>query len=243
MWDPMAEERGRVGVLSTPPPSWSPLLAPQSQGSAHRTPRFHPLRPPALLQGGATSWGAGSGLGRPARPPGATCSVPTVSHCPGGKGEVTEPRGQAGSILAPPGIPTTPGSGLTFMFSGSARRISLTEHFLNIPLYRNASLQEFPGGPVVRTPHSHCKGHEFHPLARAPRSLHATCTHTHWRSVVSDSFNPTDYSPPGSSAHGILQARRLECLGTPSSSRGSSPPRDRTSISYVSYTGRWVLYH
>ena len=33
--------------------------------------------------------------------------------------------------------------------------------------------------------------------------------------------NPMDYSPPGSSVHGILQARRLERVAMPSS-RGSS---------------------
>ena len=51
-----------------------------------------------------------------------------------------------------------------------------------------------------------------------------------------------DYGPPGSSVHGILQARTLEWVAMPSS-RGSSPPRDRTHISYVSRTGRQVLYH
>ena len=55
-----------------------------------------------------------------------------------------------------------PGSGLTFMFSGCALRIGLTEHFLNI-LHNNDSSQEFPGGPVVRTPQFHCRGHEFSP--------------------------------------------------------------------------------
>ena len=38
-------------------------------------------------------------------------------------------------------------------------------------------------------------------------------------------YNPTDYSPPGSSVHGILQARILEWVAMPSS-RGSSQPRD-----------------
>ena len=38
-----------------------------------------------------------------------------------------------------------------------------------------------------------------------------------------------DYSPPGSSAHGILQARTLEWVAI-SSSRGSSRPRDRTRL-------------
>ena len=39
--------------------------------------------------------------------------------------------------------------------------------------------------------------------------------------------NPMDCSPPGSSVHGILQARILEWVAI-SSSRGSSPPSDRT---------------
>ena len=51
-----------------------------------------------------------------------------------------------------------------------------------------------------------------------------------------------DSSPPGSSVHGILQARILEWVPMPSS-RGSSWPRDRTCFSYVSCVGRWILYH
>ena len=39
-----------------------------------------------------------------------------------------------------------------------------------------------------------------------------------------------DYSPPGSSVHGILWARILEWLAMPSS-RGSSWPRDQTHVS------------
>ena len=54
--------------------------------------------------------------------------------------------------------------------------------------------------------------------------------------------NPMDCSPPGSSDYGILQARILEWVAMPSS-RGSSQPRDRTVISYVSYIVRWILYH
>ena len=45
--------------------------------------------------------------------------------------------------------------------------------------------------------------------------------------------NPVDCSPPGSSVHGILQARTLEWVATPSS-RGSSQPRDQTRASYSS---------
>ena len=51
-----------------------------------------------------------------------------------------------------------------------------------------------------------------------------------------------DCSPPGSSIHGILQARILEWVAI-SSCRGSSQPENRTHVSYVSCVGRWVLYH
>ena len=54
--------------------------------------------------------------------------------------------------------------------------------------------------------------------------------------------DPRDCSPPGSSVRGVLQARILQWVAMPSS-RGSSPPRDRTWVSYVSCIGRQVLYH
>ena len=44
-----------------------------------------------------------------------------------------------------------------------------------------------------------------------------------------------DDSLPGSSVHGISQARILEWVAMPSS-RGSSQPKDRTSISCISLT-------
>ena len=46
-----------------------------------------------------------------------------------------------------------------------------------------------------------------------------------------------DHSTPGSSVHGILQARILELTATPSS-RGSFQPRDQTQVSYC----RRILY-
>ena len=49
-------------------------------------------------------------------------------------------------------------------------------------------------------------------------------------------------TPPGSSVHGIFQARILEWVAT-SSSRGSSWPRDRSHVSGISCTGRQILYH
>ena len=44
--------------------------------------------------------------------------------------------------------------------------------------------------------------------------------------------NPMDYSLPGSSVPGILQARILEWVALPSS-RGSSQPRDWTWVSHI----------
>ena len=51
--------------------------------------------------------------------------------------------------------------------------------------------------------------------------------------------DPMDCSLPGSSVHGISQARILEWV-TISSSRGSSWPRDGTQVSCI---GRRILYH
>ena len=44
--------------------------------------------------------------------------------------------------------------------------------------------------------------------------------------------NPVDCSPPGSSVHGILQARILEWVAI-SFSRGSSQPKNRTQVSCI----------
>ena len=57
--------------------------------------------------------------------------------------------------------------------------------------------------------------------------------------TLCDSMN---CSPPGSSVHGILQARILEWVEVPFS-RGSSWPRDQTQVSYVSCIGSQILYH
>ena len=51
--------------------------------------------------------------------------------------------------------------------------------------------------------------------------------------------DPKDYSPPGSSVHGILQATILERLAIPFS-RGSSRHKDQTpGLLHCS----WILYH
>ena len=55
-------------------------------------------------------------------------------------------------------------------------------------------------------------------------------------------YDPMDCSLPGSSVHGVFQARIHKWVAI-SSSRESSQPRDRTHISYVSCTGSQALYH
>ena len=55
-------------------------------------------------------------------------------------------------------------------------------------------------------------------------------------------YNPMDCSLPSSSVHGICQAGILERT-TIFSSRRSSQPRNWTRISWVSYIGKWILYH
>ena len=51
-------------------------------------------------------------------------------------------------------------------------------------------------------------------------------------SVISTHWDLMDCSPPGSSAHGISQARILVWLAI-SFSRGSSPPMDQTQVSCI----------
>ena len=61
-------------------------------------------------------------------------------------------------------------------------------------------------------------------------------------SVMSDSLQPHGLYPPGSSVHGISQARILEWV-TIFSFRGSSQPRDGTHVSSIFCIGRRILYH
>ena len=86
--------------------------------------------------------------------------------------------------------------------------------------------------PVVSTAMLLCNGRGI-----AARFLFGCC------GLVAQScltlHDPMDCSPPGSSVHGISQARILEWVAIPFS-RGSSGPRDRTR---VSCSGRWVLSH
>ena len=79
-----------------------------------------------------------------------------------------------------------------------------------------------------------------HPLGRA--IMETACVHAKSLQLCSTLFSPVGCKVPGFSVHGILQTSLLEWVAIPSS-RGSSQPRDRTCISYLSYIGRWVLYY
>ena len=56
------------------------------------------------------------------------------------------------------------------------------------------------------------------------------CVHAKSLQLCQTLSNPMDCSPLGSSVHGILQARILECVAI-YFSRGSSQPRDQTRVS------------
>ena len=68
--------------------------------------------------------------------------------------------------------------------------------------------------------------------------LSGSCALTHVQTLC----DPVDCSPPGSSAHGILQAGILEWAAI-SFFWGSSQPRDRPQLSSFSCIGRRILYH
>ena len=53
-------------------------------------------------------------------------------------------------------------------------------------------------------------------------------------------YDPMDGSPPGSSVHGIFQARVLKWVAMPFS-RISFQPRDQTCVSFTSCIGRQIL--
>ena len=78
----------------------------------------------------------------------------------------------------------------------------------------------------VKSKNNHCRG-----LSQE------TCSLSHVQLFVTPQT-----SPSVSSVHGILQAKILEWVAI-SSSRGSSPPRDRTCISCISCISRDILYH
>ena len=68
------------------------------------------------------------------------------------------------------------------------------------------------------------------------------CVYTQLFQLCPTLCDPKDHSLPGSSFHGMLQARILEWVATPFSRR-SSQSRDQTRVSCVSCIGRQTLHH
>ena len=87
---------------------------------------------------------------------------------------------------------------------------------------------------------SYCSVVNFRVLKLTFKALHIWTSASLWRFVYVQSCptlcNLMDCSPPGSSVHGISQARILEWVAIPFS-RGSSRPRDQTPVSCL--TGRY----
>ena len=125
--------------------------------------------------------------------------------------------------------------------------ISLSAGRLALSLTREAKIT--PGKwnfPVMATYESQnvtvlhvLRIHHLIPL-RYVSSVYNACVWNHQSCLTL--CNPMDCGLPGASVHGILQARILEWVAMPSS-RGSTRPRDRTCVSYVSYIGRQALYN
>ena len=106
--------------------------------------------------------------------------------------------------------------------------------------HRNMT-QMFPAAPFLVTPTGN------HPNTHPPKDgdtvLEACCGILLCCAQSCPTLcNPVDFSLPGSSVHGIFQARVLAWVAI-SYSRGSSRPRDQTCISCVSCIGRRILYH
>ena len=77
-----------------------------------------------------------------------------------------------------------------------------------------------------------------------PNPLSVDISYTEWVSAQSclTLCDPMDCSPPGSSVHGIFQARILEWVAV-SYARGSFRPKDQSHVSCTPFIGRWILYH
>ena len=87
---------------------------------------------------------------------------------------------------------------------------------------------------VMKTQYSNHLNSFHYKITSTKHHVNPCCLFSHAR-LFSDLM---DCSPPGSSVHGISQARTLEWVAI-SFSKASSPPRDWTWISCI---GRWVLY-
>ena len=134
------------------------------------------------------------------------------------------------------------------IWSGKSLLSSLIPHqFLLVSVYIAATPSLLP----VTSHRMSCKflDSQSAPIRQSPLEMTLACFwgyYSHSDCMCAKSLQSClslcNCSPPGSSVHGILQARVLKWVAMPSS-RGSSWPRDWTRISYVPCLGRWVLQH
>ena len=88
-------------------------------------------------------------------------------------------------------------------------------------------LAQVPGSPPMDPTCGTVEGLEGEPPPHL--DLYSPCPWLHSARSCPTLCEPTDCSPPGSSVHGISQARILQWVAVPSS-RGASRPRDRTQV-------------
>ena len=126
----------------------------------------------------------------------------------------------------PPSTPTSP-LAIRILYSPQSRDY----YYCLIPICNRLSL--------INSPTIITKVQSNKMIQSPTRSLMCACTLS-----CPTLCNPMDYSPPGSSLYGILQARTLEWVAMPSY-KGSSWPKDRTQVSctagilcHVSHWGR-----
>ena len=142
-----------------------------------------------------------------------------------------------GNIVPSPGIGTA-----------SYRNCSLVSDPALAPLFKHLTLQ----GPCNKVCVFWWSGVTLTPAwtlgdtaVQIRGRAHFVCLHPFLSSVTQSHLtlcDPMECSPPGSSVHGIFQARILVWVAI-SSSRGSSQPRSWIWVSSVSCIGRQILYH
>ena len=116
-------------------------------------------------------------------------------------------------------------------FSGDSKVILKFPCFLYDPM----SAGNLISGSFPFLKHSRFLGNIF--LYNIRLYFYHQCMHAKSLQLCPTLWDPIDCSPPGSSVHGILQARILEWVTMPFS-RGPSRHRDQTHVSYVSCFGR-----
>ena len=113
---------------------------------------------------------------------------------------------------------------LSPFFRAHSLSSALSNHQLLVPtLFLEVKIQDAEmgqGGEFVQNPDCPAgRDPEGDPSRCTMSSLEAPCLLSH--SVMSNLCDPMDCSPPGSSVHGILQARILEWVARPSYRRSS----------------------